>query len=237
MRRLLVLVAVVLVMGTVTASAHVSVNPSSTAKGGFAKLAFRVPNERPNSGTNKVEVFLPPEHPLASVSVRPVPGWTATLERTKLDKPITVHGREVAESVTHITWTGGPIKPGEFQEFDVSVGPLPDNVDRLVFKAIQTYENGEVVRWIEEPAPGAAEPERPAPILTLTAGGDDHGTGSTATTATTATTAAGGAGGSGGDSGSVSDGNARALGAGAFALSVVALLVALLRRPKPSAPA
>jgi periplasmic copper chaperone A len=50
----------------------------------------------------------------------------------------------------------------------VSVGPLPSDVDSLVFKALQTYDNGEVVRWIEEETPGGAEPERPAPVLKLT---------------------------------------------------------------------
>jgi hypothetical protein len=45
---------------------------------------------------------------------------------------------------------------------------LPTDTDQLVFKALQTYDNGEVVRWIDTPAPGAAEPEHPAPVLTLT---------------------------------------------------------------------
>jgi hypothetical protein len=39
------------------------------------------------------------------------------------------------------------IKPGQFQEFDVSLGPLP-NVDQLVFKALRYYSDGDTVRWI-----------------------------------------------------------------------------------------
>ncbi len=69
--------------------------------------------------------------------------------------------------VSKITWEGGKIGPGEFQEFRVSLGPLPKEVDELVFKAIQTYDSGEVVSWIETQAPGAPEPEHPAPILKL----------------------------------------------------------------------
>lgn len=149
-------VALVAVLGTVAApaAAHVTVNPREATKGGFAKLAFRVPNERDAAATVQVEVAFPTEHPLRSVSVRPTPGWTYTVERS-------------GEAVARITWTGGTIRPGEFQEFEVSGGPLPDDADRLVFRALQTYDNGEVVRWIDEPVEGGPEPEHPAPVLTL----------------------------------------------------------------------
>ncbi|HVE46261.1 MAG TPA: YcnI family protein [Acidimicrobiales bacterium] len=165
--------AVVLALAVVAApaAAHVTVNPGEAAKGGFAKLAFRVPNERPDSGTVKLELTFPPEHPLSSVSVRPQPGWAFTTEKTNLERPVEREGAEaVTEAVSKITWTGGPVNPGEFQEFEVSVGPLPENADQLVFKAVQTYASGEVVRWIDEAAPGGEEPEHPAPVLALTAG-------------------------------------------------------------------
>lgn len=79
---------------------------------------------------------------------------------------------EITEAVSKITWTAtgaeAAIGAGQFQEFEVSAGPLP-KANQVVFKAVQTYSNGEVVRWIEEPAAGASEPEHPAPILKLTA--------------------------------------------------------------------
>jgi hypothetical protein len=90
--------------------------------------------------------------------------------------------------VSKITWQGGVIKPGEFEEFDVSVGALPEDEDYILFPAIQTYQNGEVVRWIDKPAaPGAEEPERPAPKLTLV-DPEPEGAGGK-TTATTASAA------------------------------------------------
>lgn len=51
----------------------------------------------------------------------------------------------------------------------MSMGPLPTDTDQLVFKALQTYDNGEIVRWIDTTAPGGPEPEHPAPVLKLTA--------------------------------------------------------------------
>ena len=157
-----------LVLPATTAFAHVTVNPREATQGGYAKLAFRVPNERDSASTTKLEINLPADHPFASVSVRPQAGWTYTVEKAKLATPIKSHDTEITEATSKITWTGGAIKPGEFNEFEVSVGPLPSDVDSLTFKALQTYSNGEVVRWIEEATPGGAEPERPAPVLKLT---------------------------------------------------------------------
>jgi uncharacterized protein YcnI len=151
------------------ASAHVTVNPSNATQGGYTKLTFRVPNEKDSVTTTAVEVNLPQDTPIASVSVKPTPGWTAVATKSKLDKPIKSDDGEITEAVTKIVWTASPdaaIKPGEFQEFDISAGPLPE-VDKIVFKALQTYSDGDIVRWIEEPASDGKEPEHPAPTLKL----------------------------------------------------------------------
>jgi uncharacterized protein YcnI len=153
------------------ASAHVTVNPNTAVQGGYAKVTFRVPNESDTASTTKVEVNLPADAPFASVSVKPLPGWTAAAVKTKLAKPIDAHGTQITEAVSKITWTAtgdAAVKPGQFQEFDVSLGPLPQ-VPQVVFKALQTYSDGNVVRWIDEPTTDGTEPESPAPVLKLTA--------------------------------------------------------------------
>ncbi|MFE1412390.1 YcnI family protein [Streptomyces sp. NPDC085524] len=173
--------AAALAAGTVlvlsgTAFAHVGVQPGEATKGGYATINFKVPNERDNASTTQLEVNFPVDQPLTSVMPQDVPGWTVTVEKSKLDKPLTVHGKQINEAVTKVTWTGGKIEPGKFQQFPLSVGKLPEDADKMVFKSIQTYDNGEVVRWIEEPKEGAAEPQNPAPVLKLTAAkaADDH---------------------------------------------------------------
>ncbi|RLV68046.1 membrane protein [Streptomyces sp. CBMAI 2042] len=158
------------------AAAHVSVQPQGeAAKGGYATLNFKVPNERDQASTVKLEVNFPADHPLSSVTPEAVPGWKIAITKGKLDKPLEVHGRKITEAVTKVTWTadGSKIAPGYFQQFPVSVGQLPEDADQLVFKAIQTYDNKEVVRWIEEPK-GDEEPDSPAPVLKLTAATEDH---------------------------------------------------------------
>lgn len=173
--------AVLLLAGP--AFAHVSVQPQGeAAKGGYATVNFKVPNERDDAATNKLEVSFPTDHPLASVMPQPVPGWTAKVTTSKLDKPLDMHGEKITEAVSKVTWTAEDkgVEPGTFQQFPVSIGQLPEDSDQLVFKAVQSYDNKEVVRWIEEPKEGGEEPESPAPVLKLTAPAEDgHGAAAT----------------------------------------------------------
>jgi uncharacterized protein YcnI len=161
------------------ASAHVTVQPPEAEEGGFTKLTFRVPNERPDSATVGLRVQLPQDSPFAFVSVKPKQGWTYDAVETTLATPLEVEGETVTEAVSEISWTGGQIGPGQFDEFEISVGPLPEGVEELFFPAIQIYDNGEQVAWIEEPTASGDEPELPAPELKLVASsGDGHGGGS-----------------------------------------------------------
>jgi uncharacterized protein YcnI len=167
------------------AFAHVSVQAEGTAaKGGYAVVDFKVPNERDNASTTKLEVNFPTDHPLASVMPEPMPGWKIEVTRSKLATPLELHGEQITEAVSKVTWTAATkdsgIQPGYFEKFPVSIGALPENADELVFKAIQTYSNKEVVRWIEVPEDGAEEPEAPAPVLALSAASEDGHHGSTA---------------------------------------------------------
>ncbi|HYQ65405.1 YcnI family protein [Actinophytocola sp.] len=178
-------------LSTGLAFAHVTANVigETAAKGGYSKITFRVPNEDETAGTVKLEVKFPAEHPLAGARTKPMPGWTGQVNKVTLDKPVKINNAEVKEAVSSVVWTAAPgtrIGPGEFQEFELSVGPLPDNTDELVMPAIQTYDNGEVVAWDQPVEEGKEEPEHPAPEIVLAAAGSDdhHHGGGTATAET-----------------------------------------------------
>jgi periplasmic copper chaperone A len=159
------------VLGAAPAFAHVTAQPGEAAQGGYSVVSLRVPNESDTAGTVKLEVTLPADHPLSSVRTTPVPGWTATMTKAAVNPPVQVGERTVSEAVRTVTWTANPgtrIGPGEFLEFPLSVGPLPTGVDELALPAVQTYDDGEVVAWDQQPAAGGSEPERPAPTVTLT---------------------------------------------------------------------
>ncbi|MCK9793632.1 YcnI family protein [Isoptericola sp. 4D.3] len=168
-----------LVLGATAASAHVTVTPGAAEAGSYATLTFKVPNESADASTTGLTVDLPQDSPFTSVSVEPVPGWTATITRAPLPEPVEVHGTTVTEAPASIEWTAddpeAAIAPGEFLRFTVSAGAVPEGVDAIVLPATQTYSDGEVVAWDQE-ASGDTEPEHPAPVLEVApATGDQHG--------------------------------------------------------------
>jgi uncharacterized protein len=152
------------------AQAHVEVQPGAVPGGDFAVVAFRVPNERDNASTTRLRVILPQNRPLGSVQTTAMPGWKVQTATRKLAKPIQMFGAKVDRVVSQVTWTAtqGGVRPGQFQDFELSLGQLPKS-GKLTFTALQTYSSGEQVRWNEVSADGAAEPEHPAPTLQITA--------------------------------------------------------------------
>jgi len=175
-RSILAAAAAALLLAPAAAQAHVTIQPDTAPAGGFTRLDVRVPNERDDAGTTKVDVQLPPG--FIAASYEPVPGWKVKVTRSKADKPIdTGEGLQSDTQVSRITWTGdgkqGIVKPGEFQDFGLSLKmPEGEAGDKLTFKALQTYDDGQVVRWI-----GPEDADEPAPIVTLEAGsaGGGHG--------------------------------------------------------------
>jgi uncharacterized protein YcnI len=160
-----------------TASAHVTITPGSAPQGSAAELTFKVPNEEQTAATVELQLQVPTAHPIAQFLVKPVPGWTVTVQTVTLAKPIVTDDGSFATAVSEVTWKGGKILPGQYQDFSVSADPLPSGTGQLAFKAVQTYSNGDVVRWIDLPQAGQPDPEHPAPVLTLTraAAGADAG--------------------------------------------------------------
>jgi uncharacterized protein YcnI len=176
-RALVLTVLAVVAAGTVwssEASAHVTVAaPGVTVGASDAAITLRVPDESDKASTVGLKVQLPTDHPIAGVLVAAVPGWTATIKTTKLATPIQTDDGEITTVVSEIDWkadSGAGIKPGQFGQFTILAGKLPDGVSTLTFKSIQIYSDGATVSWIEEPAPGStATPEHPAPTLELAA--------------------------------------------------------------------
>jgi periplasmic copper chaperone A len=129
-----------------------------------------VPNERDDASTTRLQVTLPADQPIGSVQTRPMAGWKVTTQTRHLNKPIDFFGEKLDTVVSKITWTStdGGLKPGTYDDFNVSLGPLPES-GTLTFNAVQTYSSGEVVKWNEVAAEPSVEPEHPAPTLQLTA--------------------------------------------------------------------
>ncbi|MEV5837966.1 YcnI family protein [Nocardia sp. NPDC052112] len=155
-----------------TASAHVTADAPGATQGDYSVITFKVPTESETANTTALTVALPN---LKSARTEPIPGWSSKVDRN--DK---------AEA-TSVTWTADPgspgVRPGQFQRFVLSVGPLPTQ-DQVSFPATQTYSDGKVVTWDQPMGADGSEPEHPAPTLTLAAatgnGHDGHHVGSSA---------------------------------------------------------
>ena len=153
-----------------SASAHVTVQPGTLPKGASDVIfSFSTPNETANANVTQLEIDFPTDHPLLSAYAETIPGWNATVVTSKLAKPVNTDDGQITEAISQITWTatGAGIPPSQFGLFTVSVGQLPSNTKKLTFKALQTYSDGTIVRWIELPVKGTPAPENPAPTLTL----------------------------------------------------------------------
>jgi uncharacterized protein len=150
------------------ALADITVSPGEAVQSGAITLTFRIPNERPNAYTTKVEIALPDANPIAEVYPLSVPDWAPKLTTRELPQAISqVHGTLTSEVTSAITWIAvgqGAFKPGRPQELRVDMGPLP-NVSQLAFSVTQTYSDGTVVRWT-----GGTPGKNPAPVLKLLPG-------------------------------------------------------------------
>jgi uncharacterized protein YcnI len=193
------------------ASAHVTVNPNEVPADSFSRFAIRVPNETEDTDTTKITVQLPAS--VSFVSFQPKPGWKRTATMVKLAKPITNdEGETVTERIATVTWEGGQIAPGEFDEFGLSA-KVPAAQGKLVFPAVQTFSNGDVVRWIGDP-----DSDTPAPRVTVTPRAGE----ASASAPTTSSD----------DSGR--DGLTLGLAIAGLAAGLAALAITLIRRPKRS---
>lgn len=203
------------------ASAHVRVDGPVTA-GGYGVLTFRVPTESDTASTVKLQVTFPKDTPIITVSTQPKAGWTADVATDKLAKPEKDDdGNTIDTYISSVTWTaaaGAGIKPGEFDTFALSVGPIPDVKD-LTFPTAQTYSDGSVVNW-NEIQQGGTEPQHPAPTLVV-APASSGGSASTASPTPTAM--------SGMDmSSSSSGGSGAGLGIAGLIAGVLALILAIV---------
>jgi uncharacterized protein YcnI len=150
------------------AAADVTVTPPTGTQGGALKLVFRVSEERAPAYTTKIDLELPQELPVAEVYPMNVPHWAPRITVRTLDKAVeAIHGVQTTEVASKITWTRAakaPAKPSVPVEVVVALGPLP-RADTMAFAVIQTYSDGKVVRWADQP--GASPAANPAPTISL----------------------------------------------------------------------
>lgn len=216
--------ASLLVAGAPTASAHVQVTPSRAATDDGVLFTALVPNER-DSATTSVEIQIPKG--MLAYGFEDPPGWT---HKTVL---------AADQSIGSVRWTG-KIAVGDFARFSL-LASTPEAPTTIAWKALQTYADGKVVRWI-----GAPDSESPASRTVIDAAAPKQGAGGEVATPEDPGTAGSGSGSGSADGGSItaapaqSDGGssgdggpdwvARGLSGGALVAALAALGLAITGR-------
>ena len=140
-----VMTAVALALAVSTAYAHVTVQPKQSAPGARETYTLRVPTEK-FVPTVKVEVEFPAA--LNVSSFEPKTGW-------KIEQKKDASGRLVGIILN------GSLGPGESTQFNFTARN-PGTEGKLIFKAIQTYQDGTTSEWT-----GPEGSRTPAPIVEI----------------------------------------------------------------------
>ncbi|MFC5528617.1 YcnI family protein [Cohnella yongneupensis] len=160
MRKIVVLMLTILMaLGFAgLASAHVKVQPAEVPAGSYQVFTVRVPSEK-EAATTQVKVTIPDGVDVSRFE--PKSDWSYETEKNADGK------------ITSVTWkaTGAGLGATEFGDFNMQ-GKVAADAKELVWKAYQTYSDGEVVEWT-----GAADADTPASVTKVTAAvtGDAHG--------------------------------------------------------------
>jgi uncharacterized protein YcnI len=151
-----IVVGAALALGALAAPAwaHVQVEADPGSPGATdATLKIMAAGESGTAGTSRLEVVADPAIPADQVTLVTGPsGWTLT--------PGAAGG---------FTLAGPALAKGDDANLSVKVKQLP-NAPQVTFKVVQTYSDGEVVRWIELTGADGKEPDNPAPIVKLAPG-------------------------------------------------------------------
>ncbi len=127
-----------LIFGISPVLAHVTVKPNQVGVAAYQTFVMGVPVEK-EVPTTTLRLVIP--EGLKSVTPNVKPGWKIEIKRQSEGE---------AAKVTEITWTGGSIPSGQRDEFAFSA-QAPAQETQLQWKAYQTYADGTVVNWDQDP--------------------------------------------------------------------------------------
>ena len=126
----------ILVLGVSNVSAHASIAEKTVGVGARQVFTLGVPNEE-DVPTTVVRLVIP--QGLKSVTPNAKPGWTIEIKK----------GEGEGSEVTEVTWRGS-LPSGQRDEFRFQA-QAPAEETNLVWKAYQTYADGDTVAWENDP--------------------------------------------------------------------------------------
>jgi uncharacterized protein YcnI len=148
------------------ALAHVTISPGQAVADTDTVGTVSVPHGCDGSPTTKVTIKIPDQ--LVEVAPTRNAFWDVQVIESKLATPLkAADGDAITQKVTEIVYTAKTALPAnERDAFELSFHVPAKVGDVLLFPTIQKCEVGEA-DWTQTVAPGAAEPENPAPAITI----------------------------------------------------------------------
>lgn len=150
-----------LFLSVVPVMAHVTVKPGEVGVGQRLNFVVSVPTEEVDP-TVKVRLVIP--EGVTSVRPNTKTGWEIQLVKT---------GEGETERVSEIIWSGGKIPAEQRDEFIFSA-IAPTETTTMVWKAYQTYADGDVVAWENSPEVIAEYTKNNPPKESVVGMADDH---------------------------------------------------------------
>lgn len=137
---------------TSLAHAHIVLAQPEAPAGSSYRATFKVGHGCDGSPITAITVRLP----AGARGAKPMPkaGWLIERRIDKLAEPYTSHGKTITDDVSEVTWRGGLLPEGFYDEFVLQV-QLPATPGPLWFKVKQVCEQGEI-DWAEIPAEGTS---------------------------------------------------------------------------------
>lgn len=124
-----------LMIASAPAWGHVVVQPKQVGVATFQTFSVSVPTEK-DIPTIALRLVLPAD--VTDVTPTVKPGWKISVKTNN-------------DTETEISWTGGLIPAGQRDDFSFST-QAPAAPATLVWKAYQTYQDGSVVAWDQNPS-------------------------------------------------------------------------------------
>lgn len=130
------------------ASANVVVQPKEVRVAEIQMFRVEVSVEK-NIHTTSLRLVLP--EGLEQVTPNSKAGWTVEIKRGDRPTSTAIQGTDHNEgTISEIIWSGGTIPPGRGDEFLFSA-QVPAQETALAWKAYQTYVDGSMVSWDQDP--------------------------------------------------------------------------------------
>ena len=154
-----------------SAFAHATLEQKEVAAGQTAKITLRVPHGCKGEATHTVHLTLPD----GFYAAKPMPkaGWNLSTQTGTYATPYNNHGTEMTEGLREVTWSGGHLEDGWYDEFTVrgtfGAEIAPGTV--LYFPAVQTCANG-TADWTD--TSGSHDVPNPSPKVTVVTGLTEH---------------------------------------------------------------